>query len=181
MDHSAPLDSPCWRRDPGSFFVGASRIAEKYGLAFSMWAPPVFLDHLTPNLTSLARLDRLFLPSGDPGNVSPLQMLSQAVPKAHALAPNARIFVSLQEYTTSGMNEFFSLLRNQTWPFLTGLLYGPHTRVAIDEFAELARNFPVMSYPDICHGLKTQFPNPHWPFEFALTEGVGKFVLTDVF
>ncbi len=156
-------DSPCFRQSVESFIAKASQIAAKYGVAFSLWIPPVYLDNLTPQLSSLEKLDRLYLASGDPGSVGPREMLEIVLPKAHALLgkfnSSVQLLVSSQEYDASNQDLFFELLKNRSWPLLGGIFYGPHTRIPLDVYASrLPENVPLMSYPDICHGLKAQFP-----------------------
>lgn len=72
------------------------------------------------------------------------------------------------------MTQFYSLLstgQSSLSQWLTGIVYGPHTRDTVfQERSSIPAIFPIRYYPDICHGLKSQFPTPLWGHAFGLTE-----------
>src|SRR5262249_41004725 len=55
--------------------------------------------------------------------------------------------------------------------WLTGIAYSPHQSDTIGQArASVPTKYAMRHYPDICHGMKAQFPNPMWDWRFAFCE-----------
>ena len=85
--------------------------------------------------------------------------------------PPRQLWVSTQGFDKSWLDEFYAIVaREPAW--LTGIVYGPHTRDDIRTTrAAVPRRYPIRHYPDITHTRECQFPVPSWDLAFASTEG----------
>ena len=172
-------DSAMYQMDPDSFISKAASFVDSLDLFFSLWAPFVLYPASIPsNFTSLARLDRIYIPGGDGGTLSPHDLLYKAASSFQSISfPYTQIFVSTQDYNGTWQSEFFDLINTNSFAFLDrggGVFYGPHTRLSVEEYRKaLKKSIPLVGYPDVCHGMQSQFPNNEFPMELAFTEGRG--------
>eukprot|EP01121_Diplochlamys_sp_Union-15-3_P010353 TRINITY_DN2899_c0_g2_i1.p1 TRINITY_DN2899_c0_g2~~TRINITY_DN2899_c0_g2_i1.p1 ORF type:complete len:823 (-),score=120.49 TRINITY_DN2899_c0_g2_i1:23-2491(-) len=171
---------PDYSNDPHFFLQpipmasAMSIILHKYGLNVSVWYP--FVNNgLWSNLFSqIPYLDSLFVPSGDPGSLSPVDLINlvgEQVPVLFKYHPNATVWLSCQEWNMSQMIDFYNILDKNPPSWLTGVVYGPHTVQPLPTVrSKLSAKFPLRHYPDLCHGIKSQFLNPYWDSSLAFTE-----------
>jgi hypothetical protein len=80
------------------------------------------------------------------------------------------MWVSPQNFNGPWFDEFIGIVKaGPAW--LDGVVYGPWTRVTIEELrAKLPSRYPIRYYPDITHSIHSEFPVPGWDVAFAVTE-----------
>ena len=177
-------DSPHFPLNPMDMMIQMSRIADSYGLDVWVWYPALDDDYTKASqvefalkewagvLTKLPRVDHIFVPGGDPGHTDPAVLMPMLEKQAASLArfhPKAGWWVAPQGFSEEWMQRFFGLLKSEP-KWLTGLVYGPQFRYAIDKFRELApKKWPVRHYPDITHSMRSEYPVPDWDLAFATT------------
>lgn len=162
-----------------------SRIAQKYGMDLWLWYPNMGSDYSNPDsirkeledhariFKVLPKLDHLFVPGGDPGDLHPeilFSWLKELVVVLHEYHPEAKIWVSPQVFrpTEEWYDAFYKEV-NQGYPWFAGVVYGPWVKETIREVREKVRaDLPVRRYPDITHTLLSQFPVEEWDLAYAI-------------
>jgi hypothetical protein len=168
--------------------VEQSRICNKYGLDVWMWYPNMGSDYSHPDsiaselqerhavFGSVERLDDLFVPGGDPGDVEPdvlfdwLEMVAEVLHEYH---PTAKIWVSPQVFrpTKAWFDVFYDRV-NKGYPWFGGIVFGPWVKTPIEQIRKIVRpDIPIRRYPDITHSLSSQYPVPKWDLAQAMTLG----------
>src|SRR5690625_2868928 len=165
-----------------------SRICKKYGLDVWMWYPNMGSDYTTPDsiqkelkarprvFSVLPKLNNLFVPGGDPGNLKPHDLfnwLSKVAVVLHKYHPKAKIWVSPQVFqpTEQWYKAFYEEV-NKGYSWLGGVVYGPWIKEPIREVRKRVRkDLPIRRYPDITHSLSSQYPVSNWDLAYAITEG----------
>lgn len=163
-----------------------SRLAQEYGLDFSIWLPATQKSYEDPTtverelqrwdaaFAALPKLNAVFVPGGDPGHTEP-RILMPFLAKATAVLkkhhPQAGMWVSPQGMDDEWLEQFYTVLRgNPKW--LAGVVHGPWVRASMKEFrAAVPSGIPIRLYPDITHTLRCQFPLVNWDPAFAITHG----------
>lgn len=163
-----------------------SRICDEYGLDVWIWYPALDKDYSDPQTIEFAlnewgeifkrlpRIDHVMVPGGDPGDTPPVLLMALLEKQAANLRrhhPRAGMWIAPQGFNKEGLDDFFSILNAKpTW--LTGLVYGPQTRISLPELRRLTpQTYPIRHYPDITHTRHSQYPVPDWDTAFAMTEG----------
>ena len=179
------LDSPHFPRPPLEMMVGMDKIIDAYGLDVWIWNPALDADYSDPAVVqktleewrvifeALPRIDAIFVPGGDPGRTPPKVLMALLEKEAELLRrshPKAEMWVSAQGFDKAWLDEFYALVREEP-AWLTGFVYGPHTRDSLHA-ARLAipKRYPIRHYPDITHTRECQFPVPNWDLAYASTE-----------
>ncbi|MEX6690948.1 hypothetical protein QTN47_25795 [Danxiaibacter flavus] len=165
-----------------------SRICKEYGLDVWMWYPNMGSNYTAPDSIKkeldereqvfkvLPKLDALFVPGGDPGDLDPDTLFSWLEKEAVVLKkyhPNAKIWVSPQVFKPSAewYGKFYKHV-NDGYDWLGGIVYGPWIRTPLPEVKKLIKpNIPIRLYPDITHSLSCQYPVPDWDIAYAMTLG----------
>ena len=168
--------------------VEQSRICKSYGLDVWMWYPNMGTNYTSPDsikvelaerekiFSSLPKLDALFVPAGDPGDLEPDVLFSWLEKEAvvlHKYHPNAKIWVSPQVFKPSKewYAKFYAHVNNQ-YDWFGGVVYGPWIKTPLPEVKKLIKStIPIRLYPDITHSYSSQFPVPDWDIAFAMTLG----------
>tara|TARA_R110002050_G_scaffold228457_3_gene364080 strand:- start:14657 stop:17101 length:2445 start_codon:yes stop_codon:yes gene_type:complete len=168
--------------------VEQSKICDKYGMDVWIWYPNMGSDYTSPDSLKLEieerrkvfkavpRLDALFVPGGDPGDLEPDELFNWLEKEAAVLQeyhPNAKIWVSPQVFRpTNAWFETFYAHVNKGYPWFGGIVFGPWIKTPIKEIRErLNPGIPIRRYPDITHSLSSQYPIPHWDLAYAITLG----------
>jgi hypothetical protein len=116
----------------------------------------------------------IFVPSGDPGNVPPrelMPMLARQTEQLKRLHPGAQMWISMQSFTQPRFDEMLEILDSEP-EWLTGIVHGPQTRISIAKLRErLPSRYAIRGYPDITHSMRCEYPVPDWDLAYALTEG----------
>ena len=177
--------------------VAMSEICDKYGINVSLWYPACnpgigdtegcpkgnFHDpsvmaaatkdyHVT--LSSMPRVDTLFVNAGDPGGQSPddLVMVTQIARKILLqYHPHADTWICPQDWEQKDFARWNQLIAAPgTAEWLTGVIYGPGMLVDVPTFVQMTPgHFPVRLYPDITHSVSDQLPVPDWDPAYQFT------------
>lgn len=161
-----------------------SRLAQEYGLDFSIWLPAdakTYEDPATVErelrrwdavFAALPKIDAVFVPGGDPGHTEPrilMPFLAKATTVLKKHHPNAGMWVSPQGMDDDWLAQFYAVLREKP-QWLAGVVHGPWVRPSMKEFrAAVPSSIPIRLYPDITHTLRCQFPLVNWDPAFAIT------------
>ncbi|MCE6988446.1 glycoside hydrolase family 20 zincin-like fold domain-containing protein [Dyadobacter sp. CY323] len=158
--------------------VEQSRICKSYGLDVSMWYPNMGKDYIHADsiqkelrerelvFASLPKLNAVFVPAGDPGELEPdvlFAWLAKEAEVLHKYHPNAKIWVSPQVFrpTQHWFDSFFSHA-NKEYPWFGGVVFGPWVKIPVPKIRELLKpSIPIRHYPDITHNYSSQYPVPH--------------------
>ena len=165
-----------------------SRICKEYGLNVWMWYPNMGSDYTSPDsikkelderekvFSVLPRLDALFVPAGDPGELDPevlFEWLGKVATVLQKYHPDAKIWVSPQAFKPGKewYSAFYKNVNNQ-YDWFGGIVYGPWIRTPLPEVKRLINpSVPIRLYPDITHSFSCQYPVPDWDLAFAMTLG----------
>ncbi|MBY5958491.1 hypothetical protein KUV50_10130 [Membranicola marinus] len=168
--------------------VEQSRICDSYGMDVWMWYPNLGSDYTHPDsvareleerssvFKALPRLDHLFVPGGDPGDLEPdvlFEFLKKEAKVLHQFHPEAKIWVSPQVFrpTQKWFDAFYAHV-NQEYDWFGGVVFGPWIKTPIEEIREkINPGIPIRRYPDITHSLSSQYPIPKWDLAYAITLG----------
>ena len=165
--------------------VKMSEICNDYGLDYWVWTPAdVDLSDKTKFEAEVKkhaefykecpRLDGVFFPGGDPGDNDPkyvmpfLKRIAAELKKYH---PNAGVWISLQGFHNSQVDYFYKYLEENNPTWLTGVITGPGSPDLAETRFRLPVKYKHISYPDITHTVRCQYPVLNWDQAFALTEG----------
>jgi hypothetical protein len=178
-------DSPHFHLSKIDMMAEMSRICEKYGIDVWIWYPAMDKDYSDPAQVEFAlkewsgiyrrlpRIDAVFVPGGDPGNSEPkylMALLEKQKIELRKLHPKAQMWVSPQNFNQGWFDEFIGIAKTEP-AWLDGVVYGPWTRVTIQELREkLPSRYPIRYYPDITHSIHSEFPVPGWDVAFAVTQ-----------
>ncbi|SDF18121.1 hypothetical protein SAMN04487996_109145 [Dyadobacter soli] len=168
--------------------VEQSRICKSYGLDVSIWYPNMGKNYVHPDsiakelaerdqvFASLPKLDGVFVPAGDPGELEPDVLFAWLEKEAVVLQkyhPKAKIWVSPQVFrpTQKWFDAFFSHA-NKEYPWFGGVVFGPWVKIPVQKIREMLKpSIPIRHYPDITHNYSAQYPVPHWDLAWAMTLG----------
>ncbi len=185
-------DSPHFPLSQMEMMVEMSRLADEYGLEVWIWYPPIELDGDEPPdpatveralrdrdelFRRLPRVDAVFVPSGDPGDVEPRILLPFVEKQKRVLNrshPKATIWVSPQNYGDDDdwLVDFFALLKEEEPPWLDGVVFGPAVETTLAELRrQVPDRYPIRRYPDITHAMSCQYEVPDWDPAFRRTLG----------
>jgi len=165
-----------------------SKICDSYGMDVSMWYPNMGSNYTDPDsikkelderhevFAAVARLDALFVPGGDPGDLEPdvlFSWMEQEAKVLHQHHPNAKIWVSPQVFrpNQAWFDAFYGYVKkNYLW--FGGVVFGPWIKTPIEEIRKIiGPDVPIRRYPDITHSLSCQYPIPKWDLAWAATLG----------
>jgi len=165
-----------------------SRICKEYGLNVWMWYPNMGSDYSSPDSIRkelderknvfgvLPKLDALFVPAGDPGELDPdllFDWLGKVAVVLHKYHPDAKIWVSPQVFKPGKewYGKFYKHV-NRQYEWFGGIVYGPWIRTPLPEVKKLINpSVQIRLYPDITHSLSCQYPIPDWDIAYAMTLG----------
>jgi hypothetical protein len=162
-----------------------SEICNDYGLDYWVWTPAdvdlsdkakfeAEVKKHAEFYKECPRLDGVFFPGGDPGDNDPryvmpfLKSISAELKKYH---PNAGVWISLQGFNNSQVDYFYTYLQENNPGWLTGVISGPSSPDLAETRFRLPVKYKHISYPDITHTVRCQYPVLDWDQAFALTEG----------
>ncbi len=165
-----------------------SRIGKSYGLDVWMWYPNLEKDYSDPKtiqkeldereavFKEVPKLDAVFVPGGDPGDLHPEELFAWMEKMAtvlHKHHPRAKIWLSPQSFepNQAWFDAFFQKV-NQKPVWLGGLVFGPWVKLPMATIkASLKVELPIRNYPDISHMIACQYPVPFWDPVWARTLG----------
>jgi len=180
-------DSVHFPLPPLQMMAAMSSIADEYDVDVWIWYPALDEDYGDPATVDFAleewaevfhalpRLDKVFVPGGDPGRTPPQHLMDLLEKQAASLKvhhPNAAMWVAPQGFGQEWMAEFFAILNEESPRWLEGVVFGPWSHMPIDEFRrQIPEQYPIRNYPDITHSACCQYPVPDWDVAYAITEG----------
>jgi hypothetical protein len=153
-----------------------------------MWYPNMASDYTNADtikkelkereeiFSKVPKLDHVFVPGGDPGDLEPDVLFAWMAKEAVVLQkyhPKAKIWVSPQVFrpTQKWFDAFFGHV-NKEYPWFGGVVFGPWIKLPVQEIRKLVKpSIPIRNYPDITHNYSCQYPVPHWDLPFAMTLG----------
>lgn len=165
-----------------------SRICAAYGLDVWIWYPnmaktystaesiKVELEEREAVFSSLPKLDAVFVPGGDPGDLEPDELFDWLAKEAKILIkyhPNAKIWVSPQAFkpTKKWYAQFYNHV-NKQYPWFGGVVYGPWIKETLEQVKKkINPKIPIRLYPDITHNFSSQYPIPNLDISLAMTLG----------
>ncbi len=161
-----------------------SQMIGDYGLDVWLWLP-LDEDVTDPNeaksalekrrslFESCPHVAHVMVPGGDPGHTPPdilMPWMAKLAEVLHAVHPDAGLWVSNQGFDNDQNEWFFRYLQEQKPSWLKGIVYGPWTKMSLEEQRKRTpEQFQMRRYPDITHTLRCQYPIPEWDRAFALT------------
>jgi hypothetical protein len=165
--------------------VDLSRICERYGQDYWLWAPADFdlkdtarrkqaLDEHEALFRDCPALSGVFVAGGDPGSNAASLVIPYLADLARLLArthPNARVWLSMQGYSGAEQDVVYRWIERDRPKWLGGLVAGPSSPPLALLRARLPREYPIRDYPDITHSVRCQFPVPWWDPAYAFTLG----------
>lgn len=179
-------DSPHFPLPQLEMMVNMSRLLDEYGLDVNVWHPAMedgadnpevveaTLAQWREEMAALPRVNAILVPGGDPGRSHPRDLfpfLEKAAAVVREFHPKAEMWVSPQGFNQEWLDDFYKLLKAEP-DWLTGVVYGPHIRVSLEELrAATPERYPIRLYPDITHTMKAQHPVPDWDLAFWMTQG----------
>ncbi len=172
------LDSPHFPKPPMEMMVAMSQLADDYGLDVWIWYPAIDENYDDPQVFEnalkereaifkrLPRIDAVFVPGGDPGEIHPrhsfplMKRMKEILNRYH---PNATIWSSVQNYddedkTMGWTKDFCDRLKLGQGDWLAGVVFGPATEISLPELRKMVPpRFPIRRYPDITHSKNCQY------------------------
>ena len=182
------LTSPHMKRSPLEMTAEQSRIIDSYGMDVWVWYPNMGEDYADPDsirfelnlreeiFVKCPRIDVVFVPGGDPGDLHPdtlFSWLSRVARLLNKYHPDAELWVSPQAFrpTKEWLDAFYrNVNENPDW--FGGVVFGPWVKTPLPEIRRLiSPNIPVRRYPDITHSISCQYPVREWDLAYAVTLG----------
>lgn len=180
--------SPHMKVPPLEMMARLSEIIDSYGMDVWIWYPNVGRDYRDSDCLreeiaereqvfgALRRVDAVFMPGGDPGELEPdllFQWADKVAEVLHRHHPKARIWLSPQTmtYSSAWLESFYSNV-NRRPQWLGGIVFGPWVKTPLPELRRIIPpEYPIRHYPDITHSLQCQYSVPDWDLAFAITLG----------
>lgn len=146
-----------------------SRAAQDLDLEVSVWIPngdadeDAELAEREDLFARIPRLDAVFIPGADPGDLPAGDMIVRAV-KIGALArryhPDVQLWVSAQApHDDKHWGEDFLTAVHREKEHFAGVIQGPNRAFDLPELRRrLDASLPIRYYPDICHTLRCEYP-----------------------
>lgn len=179
------VDSPHFPLPQIEMMAIISGILERYDLDVWLWYPALDEDYSDPAKAELAlkewegvfeklpRIDRVFVPGGDPGRTPPrvlfpfLEKQTEVLKRHH---PDAEMWISPQSFTGTWFDDFYELMQAEP-DWLGGIVAGPEISDTLHDLRKrIPDRYPIRRYPDITHSLSSQYPVHEWDLAYALTE-----------
>jgi hypothetical protein len=179
-------ESPHFRLPPLEMMGVVSRMLADYSMDVWIWFPALDKDYSDEAtvanavkewakvFTAMQRVDAVFVPGGDPGHTHPKHLFPMLDKQAASLRrhhPKGVIWVSPQGFDAEWLEEFYQqIAREPAW--FGGVVHGPGVRVSLAELRRrVPKRYPIRTYPDVTHALRSQYPVPNIDPAFALTLG----------
>ena len=155
--------------DEEEFLIETVRRMDEIDLDVSLWHPnnssetdESARETRARIYSKLKRIDHLFIPGGDPGDlpakdfVKRCEAISGALKESH---PGAKLWPSAQ--APHGMpgwgDEFLEALKGAKGVY--GVIYGPNHAMPLEELrSRLPGEYPIRFYPDITHNVRCEYP-----------------------
>jgi len=147
------LTSPHMKLAPIEMMIRQSEIIDSYGMDVWIWYPNMGQDYTTPQsiaaelqereevFRKLKRIDAVFVPGGDPGDLHPdilFDWLAKVAQVLHKYHPGAKIWVSPQAFrpTEEWLDSFYRNV-NQKRSWFGGVVFGPWIKTPLREIRKI--------------------------------------------
>ncbi len=182
------LTSPHMKLAPIEMMIKQAEIIDSYGMDVWVWYPNMGNDYTHPDsireelqerediFRKLKRIDVVFVPGGDPGDLHPdilFAWLSKVADVLNKYHPKAKIWISPQAFrpTKEWLDSFYRNV-NLKYPWFGGVVFGPWIKTPLPEIRKIvSTEIPIRRYPDITHSISCQYPVKDWDLAFAMTLG----------
>ena len=179
---------PLMKVDPLEMMAICSEIIDSYGMDVWIWYPNMGKDYSDPDTVAfelaerdevfgaLSRIDHVFVPGGDPGDLESNELfdwMDQVYPVLHKYHPKATIWLAPQAFkpTEKWVEDFYKRVDEEP-EWLGGIVFGPWEKDPLPVLrARIPDKYPIRRYPDITHSLSCQYPIYNWDLAFGLTLG----------
>lgn len=180
------VNGPVMQTTQRAMNVALARLLHSYGLDVWLFLalggnvqrPEEYQWELTARdalFAAYPAVDHVMVPGGDPGHTPPDILMPWLADMSKVLRrhfPNAGLWVSNQGFTDEQNDVFFRYLQEQQPDWLTGVVFGPWTKISLKEERERTPSrYAIRRYPDITHNVRCQYPVPEWDGVFAQTIG----------
>jgi len=181
------VDGPHSIMSTGAMDTAISQMLDEYGLDMWLWKAIYQSELDTPEeyeatlakwravFDSLPRLNGMFVPGADGGDLTVQQMmewLSRLYPVLKASHPKAKLWVSNQGWSQAENEWFFDYAATNEPNFLQGVVYGPWAEITLPQLrAGTPAQYKLRRYPDITHSMASQYPVYKWDRAFLHTLG----------
>lgn len=160
-------------------------ICSRYGLDYWVWLPADFdlknsrlrtqlLDQSEQFFRDTPTFTAVSFPGGDPGKNPPelvFPFLDDLAKRMQPLHPNAKIWLSLQQFTNPEVDASYDYIVRNSPAWLGGLVVGPSSPPIEEMRNRLPQQYRLRLYPDLTHNKLSQYEVQDWDQAFALTEG----------
>ena len=171
--------------DEEEFLIEASRLADSVDMDVSVWHPnndneseEEAVKRREILYKKIPRIDHLFIPGGDPGELYADEFIERTKKFSVALKTshkNARVWPSAQ--APHSYNDWGEALIEKLRDLpkeIDGLIMGPNHAFPMHELRQKTPAlYPMRFYPDITHNLRCEYPvhflNDDWHYTFAST------------
>ena len=174
--------------DEEEFLIKATEMADEFDLDVSLWHPnndgeslEFAVERRKAIYETLPRLNVVFPPGGDPGELQPEEFVlrcREIAKAAKASHPNAQMWPSAQQpHSIPDWGIRFITEMEKLPNEINGVIIGPNKAFPIDELRRrLPSKYPLRLYPDITHNVRCEYPvhfdRDDW--HFALTTGLSR-------
>jgi len=173
---------------PMEMMIKQAEICDNYNLDVWIWYPNMGSDYNHPDsiaaelkerdevFRKLKRVDVVFVPGGDPGDLHPdilFEWLKRVAVILNKYHPKAKIWVSPQAFrpVKSWLDAFYSEVNNK-YAWFGGVVFGPWVKSSLPEIRNIVdASIPIRRYPDITHSISSQYPVRNWDLAYAMTHG----------
>jgi hypothetical protein len=180
--------SPHMKLAPIDMLARQAEIIDSYGMDVWIWYPNMGQDYTNPQsvreelkerediFKRLKRIDVVFVPGGDPGDLHPdilFAWLANVAGVLNKYHPKAKIWVSPQAFrpTKEWLGAFYGNV-NLKPSWFGGVVFGPWVKTPLPEIRNIVDpQIPIRRYPDITHSISCQYPVKDWDLAFAMTLG----------
>jgi hypothetical protein len=176
---------PLMKTPPAEMNRHLSQVCIDYGLDYWVYSPvtfdakdeakrAAFLADEAALYADTPRIAHVFVPGGDPGENHPsllFPLLEEMAERLQVHHPDARIWVSMQNFDEEKVNYVFDYLNTHALPWLGGLVDGPGSPYLPDTRKRLPEKYRFRDYPDITHSCRAQYPVSWWDPALARTLG----------
>lgn len=174
--------------DEEEFIVNASAMADEFDLDVSVWHPnndgetvEFAVERRRKLYEKMPRLNVVFPPGGDPGELQPEEFVlrcREIAKAAKAAHPECQMWPSAQQpHSIPDWGIRFIGEMEELPDEIDGVIIGPNKAFPIDELRRrLPAKYPLRLYPDITHNVRCEYPvhfdRDDW--HFALTTGLSR-------
>lgn len=178
--------NPLMKYDEEEFLKGIAPVHDKLDLDLSIWHPNYRETDEEAALrrgklySEICRIDHLFIPGGDPGEMRAEDFIRRSIGIARELKkhhPGAVMWLSAQApHSIADWGEKFIEGVNEYPEGIDGVIYGPNHPVSLEYLRDnIPSRYPIRFYPDITHNVRCEYPvhydRDDWHFAFTTALG----------